>query len=337
MSKLNIEKIIRTYFHSHFSESTRRKFAWWMVNSSDEDKAKDEAMQHLWEESMAGIDMQTLNDLEALKSRIGYNNSTTDQPSKRRKYWSAAAAIGLMAVLAVASYFIESSRSDMGDEFVHISVPYGQTKFLCLEDSTRVTINAGTTLIYPRRFGKGKRNVFLSGEANFDVTRDEKRPFTVETQSINVTALGTKFEVQAYPDARTVSTVLEEGRTKVVIVEAEAKTSGHTYIMSPNQNLVYNKATGEVSVTEIDASRRLSWEKGNLIFEGEDFKTILQALERKYNVTIICDHIERMNGKFFVKFRADETLHDALDILGNLSQRFTYREEGDTIYLSPTK
>ena len=130
MSKLNIEKIIRTYFHSHFSESTRRKFAWWMVNSSDEDKAKDEAMQHLWEESMAGIDMQTLNDLEALKSRISYNNSTTDQPSKRRKYWSAAAAIGLMAVLAVASYFIGSSRSDMGDEFVHISVPYGQTKFM---------------------------------------------------------------------------------------------------------------------------------------------------------------------------------------------------------------
>ena len=104
----------------------------------------------------------------------------------KSKYWSAAAAIGLMAVLAVASYFIGSSRSDIGDEFVHISVPYGQTKFLCLEDSTRVTINAGTTLIYPRRFGKGKRNVFLSGEANFDVTRDEKRPFTVETQSIKM-------------------------------------------------------------------------------------------------------------------------------------------------------
>ena len=229
MSKLNIEKIIRTYFYSHFSESTRRKFAWWMVNFSEdeENNAKDEAMQHLWEESMAEIDMQTLNDLEALKSRINKNNSTTNQPSKLRKYWSAAAAIGLMAVLSVASYFIGSSRSHLGDEFVHISVPYGQTKFLCLEDSTRVTINAGTTLIYPRRFGKEKRNVFLSGEANFDVTQDEKRPFTVETQSINVTALGTKFEVQAYPDARTVSTVLEEGRTKVVIVEANRRSIPH--------------------------------------------------------------------------------------------------------------
>jgi len=334
---MNIEQIIRTFFKNHFSETTRRKFAWWMVNSSDENETKDEAMQRLWEESMGTIDMQTLNDLENLKSKINNGDKEPRHTISGWKYWSAAAAIALIAVTALTTYLLSKSQWDAGDEFVHISVPYGQIRQLYLEDSTYVTINAGTTLIYPRHFTKGERNVFLVGEANFNVTKDKARPFTVETQSMNVTALGTKFDVQAYPDSRTVRTTLEEGRTQVEIIESDGKATGKKYLMEPNQDLVYNRNTGEVVLTEVDAQRRLSWEKGNLIFEGEDFNTILQALERKYNVNIICEHMERMNGKFFVKFRSDESLSDALDILNNLSHHFTYRQDGNTIYISPSK
>lgn len=331
---MNIEQIIRTFFYSHFSEATRRKFAWWMVNASDDDKAKDAAMERLWEESMGQIDLQTLGDLETLRSKMRHEECHT---KGRRGYWMAAAAVALIAVTALTTHLVTSRLHTTGDEFVHISVPNGQTRQLFLEDSTSVTINAGTTLIYPRHFAKEKRSVFLIGEANFDVTKDAAWPFTVETQSINVTALGTKFDVQAYADARTVSTTLEEGRTQVEIVEPEAKTSGMKYMMSPNQNLTYHRGTGEVALTEVNASRRLSWEKGNLIFEGEDFKTILQALERKYNVTIICEHTERMEGNYYVKFQANESLTEALDILNKLSHHFTYRQEDHTVYITPVR
>ena len=334
---MNIEQIIRTYFNSHFSEATRRKFSWWLVNSSDEEKAKDAAMERLWEESIGGIDMQTLNDLEGLRSKMKNKDKGPSLTTGHKNYWLAAAAIALIALTALTTYLIHSNLMTSGDEFVHISVPNGRTQQLFLEDSTSVTINAGTTLIYPRHFSKDKRNVFLIGEANFDVTKDVNRPFTVETQSLNVTALGTKFDVQAYPDARTVSTTLEEGRTQVEIVEPGAKTAGMKYLMTPNQNLTYNRGTGEVALTEVNASRRLSWEKGNLIFEGDDFKTIMQALERKYNVTIICEHTERMEGNYYVKFQADESLTDALDILNKLSHHFTYKQEEDTVYITPVK
>lgn len=334
---MNIEQIIRTFFKSRFSDSTRNKFAWWMVNSSDENKAKDETMERLWEESMGQIDIQTLNDLEGLRSKIKKENKDPFRTTGRRKYWQAAATIALVVLTALTTYQLSRDKRPTGDEFVHISVPYGQTKQLYLEDSTSVTINAGTTLIYPRKFSKEKRNVFLLGEANFDIKKDEARPFTVETQSIHVTALGTKFDVQAYPDARTVSTTLEEGSTQVEIVEREAKTSGMKYLMTPNQNLTYNRGSGEVTLTEVNAKRRLSWEKGNLIFEGEDFKTILQALERKYNVTIICEHTERMGGEYYVKFHADESLSEALDILNKLSHHFTYKQEENTVYITPVR
>jgi len=334
---MNIEQIIRTYFNSHFSEATRRKFAWWLVNSSDDEKAKDAAMERLWEESIGRIDMQTLNDLEGLRSKMKNKDNGPSLTTGHRNHWLAAAAIALIALTALTTYLIHGKLMTSGDEFVHISVPNGRTQQLFLEDSTSVTINAGTTLIYPRHFSKDKRNVFLIGEANFDVTKDAKRPFTVETQSLNVTALGTKFDVQAYSDARTVSTTLEEGRTQVEIVEPGAKTTGMKYLMTPNQNLTYNRGTGEVALTEVNASRRLSWEKGNLIFEGDDFKTIMQALERKYNVTIICEHTERMEGKYYVKFQADESLTDALDILNKLSHHFTYKQEEDIVYITPVK
>ena len=334
---MNIEQIIRTYFNSHFSDATRRKFAWWLVNSPDEEKAKETTMEHIWEESIGRIDMQTLNDLEGLRSKMKYNGMESGSASGRRGYWLAAAAVALIAVTALTTYLIHSKLMTSGDEFVHISVPNGQTRQLYLEDSTSVTINAGTTLIYPRHFSKDKRNVFLIGEANFDIMKDAARPFTVETQSINVTALGTKFDVQAYPDATTASTTLEEGRTQVEIVEPDTKTSGMKYMMTPNQNLTFHRGSGEVALTEVNAKRRLSWEKGNLIFEGEDFKTILQALERKYNVTIICEHTERMGGEYYVKFHADESLTEALDILNKLSHHFTYKQEEDIVYITPVK
>lgn len=333
---MNIEQIIRTFFSSRFSEATRRKYAWWMVNSLDENKAKDETMERLWEESLGQIDLQTLNDLEGLRSKIK-EDKEPDRNTGRRNYWLAAAAIALIAVTALTTYLIHSNLMTSGDEFVHISVPYGQTKQLYLEDSTSVTINAGTTLIYPSHFSKNKRNVFLIGEANFDIMKDAARPFTVETQSFNVTALGTKFDVQAYPDASTASTTLEEGRTQVEIVEPDTKTSGMKYIMTPNQNLTFHRGSGEVALTEVNANRRLSWEKGNLIFEGEDFKTILQAFERKYNVTIICEHIERMSGEYYVKFHADESLFEALDILNKLSHHFTYKQEENIVYITPVR
>lgn len=337
MGQMNIEQIIKQFAKKNFSYPTRRKFWWWMTNSGDDDQAKDEAMQRLWNESRAEADMRTLKDWEQIKSKIGQGESNSSREVSFTKYWSAAAAVVLVALTALATYFLTDILRDKGDEFVHVSVPYGQHRQLYLEDSTFVTINAGTTLIYPRHFGKGQRNVYLIGEANFDVTSDKSRPFTVETQYINVTALGTKFNVQAYPDAHTSSAILEEGLTRVEVVDMTSKASGQTYMMAPNQSLVYDKGTGTVSLTEVNAERRLSWAQGNLIFEGADFKTILQALERKYDVSIICEHIERMSGDYYVKFRSDESLTDALDILNNLSHQFTYKKDGQTIYISPLK
>ena len=342
MGNNRIEQLIRTFFSQHFSQGTRSRFAWWMVNSGDEQSDKDSAMQQLWEEQMDDMDLQTLADLQKLHGRMAQPQAGGQSPAirphigSRQRYWAAAAAVVLVALTALSTYLITSGHASSTTEgYAQVSAPYGENMEIWLEDSTHVMLNAGTTLLYPRHFEKDRRNVFLLGEANFSVRHDKKRPFTVETQGINVTALGTKFEVSAYPDTRTVSTTLEEGRTRVEITAREGTSSGKRYILEPNQNLALDRTTGEVQISAVDARKRLSWETGNLIFEGENFQEIIHCLERKYSVSIYCEHMERMTGSYFAKFRADESIQDALDILRDLSHSFDYRIEGDSIYIFP--
>lgn len=334
MHNSRIEHIIRLFARNHFSKPIRNRFAWWLTNSSDIESDKDEAMQKLWNESMGQIDMQTLNDLQSLRQQIG-------QESPRHSlipiYRNIAAVLALVFLTSLGTLFI-SRYITQGDEgFIQLSASYGESKQIWLEDSTHVTINAGSTLLYPKHFASSGRNVFLVGEATFEVSHDAKRPFTVETQYMDITALGTTFGVSAYSDTRTISTMLEEGKTQVRLSDHKSEAPDRVYTLQPNQNLSYNKLTGEVLISSVDAHRRLSWTTGNMVFEGDDFKTILHALERRYGVVFVCEHLERMEGSYYVKFSAEESLSDVLDILNQLSHHFSYYFDADTVYISALK
>lgn len=331
MHNTKIEQIIRLFTGNHFGKATSNKFAWWLTHSSEIEADKEEAIQKLWEESMGEISMRTLTDLQSVHRQMEQQGTKRTIPPLLRH---AAAIVALVLLTALGTLLVSDYFKPKEEGFAQLSTSYGESKQIRLEDSTLVTINAGSTLIYPKHFEDNGRNVFLIGEATFEVSHDSHRPFTVETQYMDVTALGTVFDVSAYSDTRTISTTLEEGKTRIRLTDGAADDSRKEYILAPNQNLSYNKVTGEVSITTVDAHRRLSWTAGNLVFEGDDFKTILQTLERRYGVVFVCEHLERMEGCYYVKFRVEETLPDVLYILNNLSHHFSYRIEADTVYIS---
>lgn len=331
MQNSKIEQIIRLFARSHFGKATTNKFVWWLTHASDIDSEKEKAMQKLWEESMGEIDIQTLSDLQAVRQQI---KQRQQKRSLLPHISKVAAVVALVLLTAIGTLLLSRAFDQEEEGFAQLCTTYGESKQVRLEDNTLVTINAGSTLIYPKHFEAKRRNVFLIGEAIFEVSHDANRPFTVETQYMDVTALGTTFDVSAYSDTRTISTTLEEGKTRVRLTEKKSDSAEQEYILAPNQNLSYNKVSGEVSITTVDAHRRLSWTAGHMVFEGDDFKTILQTLERHYGVTFVCEHLERMEGCYYVKFRAEETLSDVLDILNNLSHHFVYRIDADTVYIS---
>jgi transmembrane sensor len=166
-----------------------------------------------------------------------------------------------------------------------IKIPYGKRFEVALSDGTIVHLNSGTSLRYPVRFLKNKnRNVFLMGEAFFEVAKDKAHPFTVNTQEMNVEVLGTKFNVNSYNEEKLSDVVLVEG--KVSLYKNHKTTQDQTFLTPGFKGTIIK---GEHNFTKegVNTDNYTAWMQGNLIFREKSFNTIIRTLERSYNITFI--------------------------------------------------
>lgn len=185
-----------------------------------------------------------------------------------------------------------------------INVPKGKTAVLILSDETRVTLNAGTWLKFPRNTGVARtREVYIKGEAYFDVARDTSRPFVVHADDVNVRVLGTHFNVSNYDSGTTVNTVLVEG--KVALYGTADRYNGESLVIHPGTMAVFDKTGESIATRTVDTSSYTSWMQGELIFEGAYFSSIVNSLERKFNVEIENRNSGLEKEKFTAKFKEE--------------------------------
>lgn len=183
--------------------------------------------------------------------------------------------------------------------FNEIDVPLGKTFKLVLSDGTLVHLNAGTSLRFPVNFFAGdKREVYLLGEAYFEVAKDAGSPFIVRADDMEVKVLGTHFNVSSY-EGEVQHTVLVEG--SVSVDNHGAATSGQgPVVIRPGQKAIM--VSEGLNVNEVDVEDYIGWTQDILIFSDELFPEIIQKIERKYNVEIENNYTEldtaRFNGKF---------------------------------------
>ena len=163
-----------------------------------------------------------------------------------------------------------------------IIVPYGKRSVVTLADGTRIKLNSGSQLSYPTNFNGNTREVFLLGEAFFDVAKDAKRPFMVNSQNLTIKVLGTKFNVSGYPEENTIQTVLVEGKVTI----GENKIFAKPVAMVPGQRMIYGKEDKSISKENVDVQLYTSWVNGYLIFENEPTPLIFKKLERYYDKKI---------------------------------------------------
>ncbi|TAN02219.1 MAG: DUF4974 domain-containing protein [Chitinophagaceae bacterium] len=158
--------------------------------------------------------------------------------------------------------------------------PRGGIYMVTLDDGTKVWLNAASSLHYPVHFASGERKVELDGEAYFEVSEDNRRPFKVAVGDMNIEVLGTHFNVMAYDDEQQTTTTLLEGKVKV-----SAGTIGK--IIKPGQEVQLNKSTDMLTVKKADTVASISWKNGLFEFDNTDMKSILRELSRWYNVDIV--------------------------------------------------
>jgi len=162
--------------------------------------------------------------------------------------------------------------------FNQLRVPYGKRAFLKLSDGTSLWVNTGTTVIYPTKFAKDKREIYVEGEVFAEVFHDSSHPFIIKTEKLDVQVLGTVFNISAYKEDKQTNVVLVSGSVNV------KPKNGKATVIKPNQ--LFANTEQASTLREVDVENYTSWHDGNYIFHNEPIENVLLRLSRYYNVTM---------------------------------------------------
>ncbi|WP_423126964.1 FecR family protein [Gaoshiqia sp. Z1-71] len=204
------------------------------------------------------------------------------------RWLSRAAAILFLPLLGVILYMLSDHNfqmnkyTDLAVDSLEIIAPVGSRTVVQLTDGTEINLNYGSKIKYPRNF-RNTREVTLSGEGFFDVAHHPDKPFIVKTGKLNVKALGTKFNVSAYPDDDMIETTLVEG--KVVIEKTiQEGTNQSIGTMLPGQHVVYHLNSGKVTTTKGSVDKYVAWKDGRLVFDNEPITGMTGKLGKMFNI-----------------------------------------------------
>lgn len=235
-----------------------------------------------------------------------------------------------IVVLVVCSTLFVTERYKMfqgDDAFNEIVVPVGQKVYLSLSDGSTVWLNSQTKIRFPKSFDAHERQVFLDGEAYFEVSKDASKPFVVNTGSGRVKVLGTKFNVFNYGSHATFETTLLEG--SVLVQSADRKEE---VVLKPNEQAVM--LHGKLEKVKVDAEKCLSWRDGILDFEEQPLGEILKKLESYYGVTFVVKNPGVLKEIVSGKFRVDDSIVDILDAIQKTERlKYTISMDKKIVYI----
>lgn len=162
----------------------------------------------------------------------------------------------------------------------------GQKLNLFLGDGTEITLNAESSIRFPKIFEGETREVFLEGEAFFDVYPDKERPFIITSDKLQTTVLGTSFNVRSYKDENNISVAVLSGKVKVKAIDEKQKVIADNLLV-PNEMLRFSKKDHGLVKKSVDIDKVLAWKNKTILFEKASFKEIIKELSRWYGVEFI--------------------------------------------------
>lgn len=303
--------ILYKFFEGTASLEEEKDVKRWMEASAENQRA-------FFKERKLFDSMLLLGDENKIRS--GKKRFSINLSSLRTELIKIAAVVAI--TLGGSFLYFQSLQEREQMAMQTISVPAGQRINITLPDGTNVWLNARTSLTYPTKFSKKNRQVVLDGEAYFDVARNEKKPFTVQTDKYNVEVLGTKFDVDAYSETGEFETTLMRGSVRVASVD------------DPEQNLVLKPDSkvslrdGKLHVTPVEDYNPYRWKEGLICFRNESFMSIMKDFEKYYGLAIHVKNKEVMKYVYTGKFRQTDGVDYALRVLQK-DIKFTYHRDDD--------
>lgn len=327
MEKNKVYTILQRLVDHTIPSEHRNTIKRWLA--SDKDMAeKETALQRIWMETNAEADKSISQSLAATRQKI---RMTTHQVSGfyLRVRLLRYAAILLLPLITGTTVWFVTQKQYREPDMIECYVPNGQQQTVQLPDGSSIQLNSGSLLIYPRQFEGKRRTVYLRGEAKFSVARNTYKPFIVSTGPLKVEVLGTKFNIESYPENKRIVTTLEQGSVKVYKNEQPEQS----IVMKPDEQLVYNKQNETFNTLYVNASDCSAWTNSELRFVNQPLTDILATMERRYDVRFKISPDIKSSDLFTMKFKKHETIEDAMHIFTQLAGNINYRIEGQEILL----
>ncbi|MCF2486673.1 FecR family protein [Dyadobacter sp. CY347] len=266
-----------------------------------------------------------------IKARMLANMKALQQPVrkkadftliKRLVSWSTA-----VAALVIAGFIFWTNQHKPIETGIRlVQAPLGKTLKIALPDGSSIWLNAGSSLSYPSQFsGKTREVILKEGQAFFDVKHMTDKPFIVHAKTLNITVLGTSFDVKAYHNDKDIKVTVKTGKVGVTMRD---KPERPALMLLPAEQATIPEKTTQIHVTEISKPAIAPWKDNRMVFEDELLSEVFNALERKYKQHIIIEKADLSAEKISLTLD-DQPIGDVLKVLG-FSKKFNYSQLNDS-------
>lgn len=329
INKLDEELMVK-FLMGECSEEELHKVNTWLDESSENARElfRIEQIYHLGRSEEFADEKKIERAEKQLFKRLK-QEETKRYKMRRMNTWMRYAAmfIGIFFISGL-SYHIYQSQSET-DDLVAVTAT-DKVKELMLPDGTKVWLNKYTTLKYPREFSEKGRNVYMEGEAYFEVKRDTEKPFIVRSEAMQVRVLGTVFNLKSDKANPLAVATLVKGE-----IEVKGNHDEGMIVLSPGQKAELNGMTRRLVVKQVDTGIE-NWHNNQFVFEKADIFTIARTLESSYGVKIILapdmDSTKTYTGALKKKNTVEEVLNSVKNVIP-----IEYKIVGNSVFLSSRK
>lgn len=282
----DISDIIRKYLHGFSTPSELKQAMDFLADPSRDPELRAE-LERWWKSDQNKQTILSVYNptamLHAIHHRINLQKKHDQGNTFRKIVWGSIKVAAILAFGFIIGILANKFQKTEPVFFTSMA-PKGSVSQMILPDNTMVYLNSGSQIRYSVGETNGKRELFLSGEAWFDVTKNDNKPFVVRTSAYNVQVTGTQFNVKAYPNENEITTTLEEGSVEVTSLGDGKQKANRT--LTPGQQLIFNQTDGSVAVKEVNTRLFSGWKENKLIFINMNLSELIVLLERKYGVEI---------------------------------------------------
>ena len=248
---------------------------------------KNDGIDSWKEEERISAKLRGLNVLQKHINKPGKN-----VPIFYKRWFKIAASIFIMLGIGFLSY-LSSNLSEDRIKYITKNTNRGQKSTIILSDGTTVRLNSESSISFPVHFEDSIRHVSLIGEAFFEVSHNQDKPFIVSTDQIKTRVLGTSFNINAYPEGDDVQVTLATGSIQLETIEQ------NKIILTPGEQAIFDKHSSKLERKEVDISKFIAWNSNKIILDDIKLSEAAKLLERWFDVEI---SFENPNlGNCFIK------------------------------------